>query len=59
LEILIEFEQKDDVVRIMRKLDKKQDEESIKICIDYFTKVRDYNSGKEALLRLGDKKQLM
>jgi len=41
----------------MRKLDKKQDEDSIKICIDYFTKIQDYNSGKEALLRLGDKKQ--
>lgn len=59
LEVLIEFEQTDDIVRIMRKLDKKQDEESIKICIEYFTKIQDYNSGKEALLRLGDKKQLM
>ena len=52
LEILIEFEQIDEVVRIMRKLDKKQDEDSIKMCIEYFTKIQDYNSGKEALFIL-------
>ena len=43
----------------MRRLNKKQHEETLKICAEYFKTKRNHQAGKEAYLKIGDKDELM
>jgi hypothetical protein len=43
----------------MRRLNKKQDSEILRSCVEYFKTKRNHQAGKEALLKLGERNELM
>ena len=59
IQILIQHNQEEEVIANMRRLNKKQHEETLKICANYFKTKRNHQAGKEAYLKIGDKEELM
>lgn len=59
LEILIKQDQEEQVVSLMRRLNKGSHADSLKQCVKYFTAKKNHNAGKETLLKLGEQEELM
>ena len=59
IEILIKYDQEEEVINHMRRLNKKQDSQILRACADYFKGKGNHQAGKEALLKLGNKQELM
>lgn len=59
VEIYIKHDQEDQVVQLMRKLNKTNHSDALRECVKYFVGKKNHNAGKEALLKLGDQEELM
>jgi intraflagellar transport protein 122 len=58
-EIYIKHDQEEQVVLLMRKLNKTNHTDALRECVKYFVGKKNHNAGKEALLKLGDQEELM
>lgn len=58
-EIYIKYDQEEQVVQLMRKLNKTAHSDALRECVKYFVGKKNHNAGKEALLKLGDQEELM
>jgi intraflagellar transport protein 122 len=58
-EIYIKYDQEEQVVQLMRKLNKGNHSDALRECVKYFVGKKNHNAGKEALLKLGDQEELM
>lgn len=58
-EILIKYNQEEQVIGLMRRLNKTSHSSALRECVKYFVGKKNHNAGKEALLKLGDQEELM